>query len=503
VQRGACGSGCNEAAKASTDVTHWRAVVKRGGRVVTGARVRRIVVDERGRACGAEWLDLEGREHYQPAEVVVCAANGVGTPRLLLASDGLANSSGLVGRNLMLHPLASVVGLFDEPHDAWRAHAGALIHSLEFADSDSARGFVRGATWSLASSGGPLGAALGSDYRGRWGDEHHAHLRARFGRSASWVLITEDLPDPDNRVELSSTVTDAAGLPAPRIRYRLADNSRRLIAWHVDRARESLEAAGARQTEIIHYGANGHLMGTARMGDDPASSVVDSSCRAHDVPNLLIPDGSVFVTAGSANPTTTIAALALRAADRLIADRSDIPRPAHRRAFAVAASRPSPPLVVSPSASPFPSPSPSPSPSPARPRAPSARRAAEIADPVRSLTEGQRAKLRSLADEWIPANGEMPAASAVGVADTQLDRVLRARPDLAVPLHDALAQNADAPDQTALSLLRYVVAAAYYLAPEVRTALHYDPERVTRVRPEGFPEYADEGLLDYMLEATK
>ncbi|HVM68149.1 MAG TPA: GMC family oxidoreductase N-terminal domain-containing protein, partial [Acidimicrobiales bacterium] len=113
VQRGSCGSGCNEGAKASTDVTHWPSVVRLGGVVVTGARVRRIVTDDRGLACGADWVDDEGAEHYQPADLVVCAANGIGTPRLLLASagprhpDGLANSSGLVGRNLMLHPLVS------------------------------------------------------------------------------------------------------------------------------------------------------------------------------------------------------------------------------------------------------------------------------------------------------------------------------------------------------------------------------------------------------------
>jgi choline dehydrogenase-like flavoprotein len=475
VQRGACGSGCNEAAKASTDITHWRAVVRGGGRVVTGARVRRIVLDERGLACGAEWIDRQGREHYQPAEIVVCAANGVGTPRLLLASDGLANSSGLVGRNLMLHPLASVVGLFDEPHDAWRAHAGALIHSLEFADSDPERGFVRGATWSLASAGGPLGAAFSPDGLGRWGDAHHDHMRARFGRSASWVLITEDLPQHDNRVELSPTLTDDAGLPAPRIVYRMSDNSRRLIAWHLDRARESLEAAGAWRTEVIHYPANGHLMGTARMGSDPATSVVDSDCRAHDIPNLIIPDGSVFVTAGSANPTTTIAAVALRAAERLLADRSDLPRPSHRSSFAVAASAPA--LA--------------PAPSPRASRPPS--------DPTETPNDSERTRLRNLADAWIPAGEGMPAASAVGAADEQLDRVLRARPDLTRPLREALAHDGGPPEAT-LPLLRYVVAAAYYLAPEVRAALHYDPEHVTPVNPLEYPEYADEGLLDYMLE---
>lgn len=484
VQRGTCMSGCNEGAKASADVTHWREVVRRGGRVVTGARVRRIVVDGNGLACGAEWIDREGREHYQGADVVVCAANGIGTPRLLLASDDLANRSGLVGRNLMLHPLAAVVGLFDEAMEAWRAHAGALIHSLEFSHSDAARGFVRSATWSLCSASGPLGAAFGSDGRGHWGEDHHARMRERFGRSASWILITEDLPDADNRVELSPTLADDAGLPAPQITYRQSDNSRRLIAWHLDRARESLEAAGAWKTEAIHYQGNGHLLGTARMGTDPATSVVDENCRAHDVPNLLIPDGSVFVTAGSANPTTTIAAVALRAAERLVADRAAIPRPAHRTQVAVPRGAPQDAAsVVRRSAPP------------------------DVATTV-SPNEAQRAKLRALADAWIPAGLGMPAASAAGVADGELDRVLRARPDLAPPLVEALSRASVDPAVSAsmseadTQTLRYVVAAAYYLAPGVRKALGYDPERVAAVRPLDFPEYLEEGLLDHLLEAT-
>ncbi|MFO0688584.1 MAG: GMC family oxidoreductase [Myxococcota bacterium] len=499
VQRGACGSGCNEAAKASTDVTHWPGIVRRGGRVVTGARVRRIVVDGRGLACGVEWIDREGREAYQPADVVVCAANGVGTPRLLLASDGLANSSGLVGRNLMLHPLSAVVGLFDGAPEGWRAHAGALIHSLEFAKSDAARGFVRGATWSLASAGGPLGAAFGSDGVGHWGADHHARFRERFGRSASWILITEDLPDPENRVELSPTVSDSDGLPAPRIRYRLAENSRRLMAWHEARAKESLEAAGAWKTELIHYGANGHLLGTARMGLDPASSVVGPDCRAHDVPNLLIPDGSVFVTAGSANPTTTIAAVALRAADRLVADRAKLPRPDHRTRVAFTG-------PARPSAAATPDPASAPTTAPASSTLPTAATAAAPAPAPEPLAEADRARLRVLADAWIPAADGMPAASAVGVADRELDRVLRARPDLALPLRDALQSEAllggGEPTGKALGLLHYVVAAAYYLAPAVRTALAYDPERVTPVRPESYPDWAAEGLLDFMLEET-
>lgn len=494
VQRGACMSGCNEGAKASADITHWREVERLGGRVVTGARVSRIVVDARGLACGAEWFDREGRPHHQPADFVVCAANGVGTPRLLLASDGLANSSGWVGRNLMLHPLAAVVGTFEAPTGAWRAHAGALIHSLEFAHSDASRGFVRGATWSLSSWGGPLGTAFAPDGQGRWGDAHHAHMQSRFGRTASWILIAEDLPDAENRVELSSTLVDDVGLAAPRITYRCAENTERLIAWNLERARESLEAAGAWQTESIRFPANGHLMGTARMGIDPATSVVDPDCRAHDVPNLMIPDGSVFVTAGSANPTTTISAVALRAAERLIANRRDVPRPSHRRAVAVPAAVSARDSVAVPAAV-------SPRDSAAMPAAVSPReQGARCASGAKDVTDAQRDRLRALADAWIPAGSGMPAASLVGVADAELDRVLAARPDLEAPLVGVLSSEGEPPTE-ALGLLRYVVAAAYYLSPEVRRAMGYDPENVAPVSALEYPAYVEEGLLDHMLSS--
>ena len=135
VQRSTCQSGCNEGAKASTDLTHWPKAIAKGARLVTGARVRRIETDAKGLATGATWIDSDGAEHFQPAKVVVVAANAIGTPRLLLLSaspahpDGLANSSGLVGKRLMMHPFANVAGLFEEPLMSWQGQFGDLIES--------------------------------------------------------------------------------------------------------------------------------------------------------------------------------------------------------------------------------------------------------------------------------------------------------------------------------------------------------------------------------------
>ena len=228
AQRGTCTQGCGEGAKASTDLTHWPAALAAGARLVTGAWVREVAVDRHGMATGAAWIDEHGAEHFTAARTVLLAANGIGTPRLLLAStsdrfpDGLANSSGLVGRRLMLHPLASVIGLFDEELQSWRGQAGALIQSMQFYRSDPARGFVRGARWSLSPGGGALKLAL---VRGVWGSGHHADLRARLGRSVSWTVLAEDLPELDNRVTLSTTSRDRTGLPGAVVTYRRSDDT--------------------------------------------------------------------------------------------------------------------------------------------------------------------------------------------------------------------------------------------------------------------------------------
>lgn len=331
AQWGSCMQGCPEGAKASTDLTHWPDAIDHGARLITGARVHRIATDDEGLATGAEYLDSEGNERFQPASVVVLAANAIGTPRLLLVSatprhpDGLANSSGLVGKRLMLHPFAVVTGIFDEAFPTWRGHVGCRVYSLEFYETDDSRGFARGAKWSMApSTGGPLNAALPTRAGDAvWGEQHHHRVRERFGHCLSWGIFGEDLPDENNRIEIHDTLVDDAGIPAPTVHYQVSDNSRRLLRFHVERASESLREAGAYEiesTELLSE-SGWHLMGTARMGTDPDTSVTTPWGRTHDVPNLYIADGSLFVTAGGVNPTATIAALALRVADHLVETR--------------------------------------------------------------------------------------------------------------------------------------------------------------------------------------
>lgn len=331
-QRATCMWGCVEGAKGSVDITHWPQLVKRGAQLVTGARVGRLETNSDGLATGAEYVDRDGQVHFQRAAVVLLAANGIGTPRLLLNSasatcpDGLANSSGLVGTRLMLHPFGTVVGLFDDDlgstHGLWGQH----IHCLEFYETDASRGFVRGAKWGLQPTGGPLSMTRGypwGDANAIWGPDFHRELRKRLGHSSMWGIIAEDLPEARNRVVLDPMLKDANGIPAPKLIYRMSDNSHRLLAFHLARAKESLEAAGANEVVIapLIRETGWHILGTCKMGTDPATSVVNPWGRCHDVPNLFIYDGSIWPTSSGMNPTATIAALALWCAEHLVAAR--------------------------------------------------------------------------------------------------------------------------------------------------------------------------------------
>jgi choline dehydrogenase-like flavoprotein len=321
ARRGTCMFGCPEGAKGSTDLTIWPKALAAGAKLVTGARVREITTNGDGLATGALWVDRDGNEQRTDADVVVLAANGVGTPRLLLLS-GLANSSGLVGTRLMLHPYMSVLGLYDEDLESWLGPWGTPLLSLQFADTDESRGFPRGAQWDVMPIGGPLMSLARYDalpFDERWGPPIHGLVEKTLGKAFDWGIGIEDLPSEANVVELDRALRDSDGIPAPRIRYRIDEDAKANLAWQIERAKEAHEAAGAVETVVTDWSQWGwHLLGTCRMGDDPATSVVDRFGRAHDVPNLYIVDGSVFVTSGPQPPTATIAANAHRCVEHLI-----------------------------------------------------------------------------------------------------------------------------------------------------------------------------------------
>ncbi|MBV1876608.1 MAG: GMC family oxidoreductase [Pseudomonadales bacterium] len=324
---GPCMSGCAQGAKSSTDINYWPAAIRAGVELKTRCRVREVTLNEQGMANGVIYYDEDGLEQFQRAEVVIMACNGVGTPRILLNSqsnlfpEGIANSTGLVGKNLMFHPVGFVQGLFDEDLQSHKGPQACCILSKQFYETDPQRDFVRGYNMQVSRGAGPVGTALQGYASGNipWGSKHHAAFKKRFDHVAALAILCEDLPELHNQVTLDPELVDADGIPAPKINYQISENTQKMLKHGLARGEEVMRAAGA--TEVFSGGpvrpAGWHLLGTARMGNDPKTSVVNNWGRSHDVKNLFIVDGSIFVTAGGLNPTSTIQALSLYIADSI------------------------------------------------------------------------------------------------------------------------------------------------------------------------------------------
>lgn len=326
---GPCDIGCPARRRQSADHLYMREAIALGARLATGMRVQRLEHDSAGRVVTeAKCMGPEGPVTVR-ARVFVLCANGLGTPRLLLLSaserfpDGLGNVSGLVGRNMMLHPYARVDAVFDAPLGTMVPQEMAGIVSFEFQPTVPERGFLRGVKLQLGPGPGPVALANGA-VTGEplpWGAAHHAAMEARFDRICGMTVCAEDLPEPENRIALSDTVRDRDGLPAAKMIYSVSENSRRCLDHGMARATEVLREAGAVRTydTPLRDQAGFHIMGTTRMGTDPASSVVDPDGRCHAHENLFVADSSVFVTSSVCNPTATAQALALRSASQIVA----------------------------------------------------------------------------------------------------------------------------------------------------------------------------------------
>jgi choline dehydrogenase-like flavoprotein len=324
--RGFCTAGCPTGALAVPGTTYWPEALAAGARLETRARVRRVTVDEDGRATGAEYYDAAGGLRWATADLVVIAGNGLGTPRLLLMSaspehpGGLANSSGAVGRGLMIHPQISVVAHFEERTDADHGPWGATATTRHFYETDPANDFQRGFIITAMRGFNPLDTALQT---APWGAGHHRALEKHLNHEAVLWVCGDDAAEEHNLVRLDHENLDAWGLPGVITEYTMSENSRRMMETGLARATELARAAGA--DSVRSFGLESphgwHLLGTARMGDDPRDSVVDARNRAHDVENLYIVDGSTMPAGGTVNPTNTVQAVALRAADHMIATR--------------------------------------------------------------------------------------------------------------------------------------------------------------------------------------
>jgi choline dehydrogenase-like flavoprotein len=327
INCGMCsGFGCQVKARSSTAVTMIPIAEKTGRcEIRTRSYVREISVDNKGRVTGAVYIDGQKREVFQRAKAVVLSANGLETPRLLLLSksagfpDGLANSSGVVGRYLMSGSFSNANGLFEHPLNEYKGIvSGAAI--LDYVPSDRKRGFYGGGRMTARGQQEPIqyGLQVGAS---KWGAEYKKALREQANRLMTIASFITQLPLETNRVDLDPDVKDAWGLSAMRITMKSHPDDVQCMEFFRKRSTEILQAAGATTVwaaPVSDSVGGAHSRGTCRMGNDPKTSVVDKYNRSHDVPNLFIVDGSSLVTGGRNHPTMTIQALAFRAADHLI-----------------------------------------------------------------------------------------------------------------------------------------------------------------------------------------
>jgi choline dehydrogenase-like flavoprotein len=321
------GFGCEARAKASTLYTMIPEAEASGNcEVRSDSYVFRLATDARGRVSGAHYFDGARKERFQKARAVVVCANGTETPRLLLMSqspgfpDGLANSSGMVGKHLMINQVSSAFGVFEHELNEYKSvQATRVVH--DFYDADPRRGFVGGGGIDARIGPNPAAWALISPPGPQWGKAFKDHLRT-FPRTMLAAGHATALPVEANSVSLDPTLKDAWGMPAVRCTYKDHPDDLKSASWLRDRAEEILLAAGAVSVwhrPVTEMTVGLLALGTCRMGDDPRRSVVDRFHRTHDVPNLFLCDGSSLVTSGRGQPTMTIQALAFRAAEHMAA----------------------------------------------------------------------------------------------------------------------------------------------------------------------------------------
>ncbi|HEV8123569.1 MAG TPA: GMC family oxidoreductase [Gemmatimonadales bacterium] len=318
--------GCEVNAKSSTLVTMIPEAEATGRcEIRPNSYVRKIETNSQGRVTGVKYFDGNRREVFQRAKAVVVSANGAETPRLLLMSrsnrfpDGLANSSGMVGRHLMFNGGSFAAGVFEGEINGYKGVVDSrVIHDVY--ELDPGLGIAGGGGFDFRFDATPIAYGVwGMGERGpRWGPAFKRRLQ-QYNHVAYVLGHSTSLPVSTNTVSLDPDVKDAWGLPAIRVTFQEHPNDHRLSEYLTAKSLELLDAAGAREKWSFLPGPPAwpqvHLLGTCRMGNDPRTSVVNRFHQAHDVPNLFIVDGSNFVTSGRGQPTMTIQALAFRAAE--------------------------------------------------------------------------------------------------------------------------------------------------------------------------------------------
>jgi len=345
------GFGCPVNARGNAAMSFLHHALMAGVELRSRCFVTRVDLAPGGkRAVGVSYLDPSGVLQHERADIVVLAPSAIETARLALLSatsdhpDGLGNRSGQLGRNLMFHFFTIGVGLFaGEPH-SWRGPSSTFtIDDFVGPDRDPAAQaagipYLKGG---ICEVGGGLTllaeAQIYSSFPNTWGKPLKNLLRDSIFRAhlAGLSMVGEDMPQEDNRVDLDPQLRDVHGLPVPRVTYSAHRHEELASAFYGPKLAAVCGAApgavasgfvpiatlaeqsGGFGSPLAGPASTAHIMGTARMGDDPAHSVVDPWGRMHDLENVYVADGSVFASAGGFNPTLTIMALALRMARHL------------------------------------------------------------------------------------------------------------------------------------------------------------------------------------------
>jgi choline dehydrogenase-like flavoprotein len=325
IYRGFCIQGCKVGAKQSTLISHVPDAIRHGAEIRADSMVARVNMGKDGLVTGVTYFDPEGYEREQKAKLVIVCGYAIETPRLLLNSacpgfeNGLANSSGMVGKYLMVQIGNVVLGRFEQ---LVRMYKAPPAHSMteEFYETNPQNDFIRGFAIQTV---GPLPIAFAKQMataKGAWGWGMR-RVMMDYNRWAALGVLGEILPWEDNRVELADE-RDRYGLRVAKVTFRLHDNDKKIAAAWVKKTTQIMQAAGAQ--EVVEEARYAHLVGGARMGSDPRISVTNSFGQTHDIANLFVCDGSLLPTQGSANPGLTIQALAARTADFLISNRAHL-----------------------------------------------------------------------------------------------------------------------------------------------------------------------------------
>jgi choline dehydrogenase-like flavoprotein len=318
MQIGFCFQGCKSNAKWSTLVSEIPKAEETGKLDLrTESQVLQIEHDSEGKVTGVLYADADGNQHVQKARVVAVAGNSIETPRLLLNSaggkhpDGLANTSGQVGKNYMRHMTGSVYATFDRPVNMYRGTTMAgIVEDESFHNPD--RGFAGGYEMETLSLGLPFMAAFLDP--GAWGGKFAAAMD-QYDHMAGMWLVGEDMPQESNAITLHDSIKDQYGLPVPNVHFDDHPNDLAMRNHAFKQGSAIYDAVGAKDIFEVPPYPSTHNLGTCRMSENPRDGVCNSFGQAHDVANLFISDGSQFTTGAAENPTLTIVTLAIRQAD--------------------------------------------------------------------------------------------------------------------------------------------------------------------------------------------